>query len=529
MLLLTSVGVVLLIACANVANLLLARATSRQGEIALRISLGASRGRVIRQLLTESLVLAAIGGIVGIWLGTLAIKPLVIFADVDSLQRLEIGLDGNVLAFSIAATFVTGLIFGIFPALSATRRDLMGHLKEGARGATVGKRKKLQSALIVSETALTVVLLVVAGLLLRSFINVANADPGFNRKGALTFTVTQLGNTAQTIEKRMQFTDAILRELSKIPGVSGVGMSSSLPMNGENMSFGDMLYRVDRPETVNNFGAGFDGISPDYFATMGIPLLRGRNITEADNRADAPKVMVVSDALVEQMYDEGEDPIGSQLFFKGEAWEIVGIVGGIRRFRMEASPPAQVYFAQVHFPWYTNYVVRTSLPPLSLAAQVRRAVQNVNPDQPIANLSTLEIAARKTMSGRTTMLTLLGLFAIVALQLACIGIYGVMAYAVNQRTREMGIRMALGAATKDVINLVLKDGLKLIFVGLGIGVIGAGFATQILTSQLYGVPRLDPAVFAGVATTLITVGALACFLPARRATKVDPVVALRAE
>jgi putative ABC transport system permease protein len=295
------------------------------------------------------------------------------------------------------------------------------------------------------------------------------------------------------------------------------------------MSFGDRLHRVDQPETAGQAGAGFDGVSPDYFQTLGIPLLRGRTLTEADNRTEAPKVMVVSAVFVDRFFTDGVEPLGAQIFFKGEPWEIVGVVGSIRRFAMEGQPVAQVYFAQAHFPWYTNYVIRTAVPPLTLVAQVRAAVQRVDPDQPIANVSTLETAADRSMRGRTTMLTLLALFAGVALLLACIGIYGVMAYSVNQRTREMGIRMALGAAARDVLRLVLGDGLKLIFIGLVLGAIGAGFASQILANQLYDVGRLDPAVFAGVAFVLLATGALACFLPARRATKVPPVVALRAE
>ena len=387
------------------------------------------------------------------------------------------------------------------------------------RGTTGGKHRALQSVLIVTETALTVVLLVTAGLLLRSFVNIARVDPGFIRSGTLTFTVAQSGATAQTIEKRTQFTDAILRELRAIPGVADAGMSSSLPMNNNQMSYGDQMHRVDKPETAGRAGAGFDGVSPDYFKTIGIPLLRGRVLTAADNRVDAPKVMVVSSVFVDQFFTEGEEPLGAQIFFKGAPWEIVGIVGGIRRYAMEGPPVPQVYFAEAHFPWSTHYVIRTAVSPLTLVAQVRAAVQRVDPDQPIANVSTLAAAASRTMRGRTTMLTLLGLFAGVALLLACIGIYGVMAYSVNQRTREMGIRMALGAAIRDVLRLVIGDGLKLIVIGLVLGAIGAGFASQILASQLYGVGRLDPLVFTGVVVLLLT-GGLACYLPARRAGKV---------
>lgn len=298
-------------------------------------------------------------------------------------------------------------------------------------------------------------------------------------------------------------------------------------MNNGNL--GDIIHRVDRPETANKFSAGFDGVSADYFKTMGIPLLRGRTLTAADNHPDAPKVMVVSSGLVDLLFDKKEDPIGPRLFFKGAAWEIAGVVGGIRRYAMEVNPVPQIYHAQAFFPWQTHYVVRTQLLPLSLAAQVRDAVRRVDPNQPIADLSTMEIAARNTLRGRTTMLALLGLFAGVALLLACIGLYGVMAYSVSQRTRELGIRLALGASSRPVLHLVLDQGLKLIVIGLVLGAIGAGFANQIIASQLYGVQRLDPLVFCGVAVLLLGVGTLACWLPARRATKVDPMVALRSE
>jgi predicted permease len=527
--LLAAVAAVLLIACANVANLLLARTTARQGEIAVRLALGATRGHVIRQFLGENLLLAALGGVAGIWVATVVIRPLVLFAGLDQVQGLDVGVDPRVLAFAVGASLLTGLLFGLLPAWHASRADVNERLKDGMRGSTGGKHRRLQSVLIVGETALTVVLLVGAGLLLRSFVHVANVEPGFARAGTLTFTIAQSGATATSVERRTQFTDAVLRELRTIPGVVAAGMSSSLPMHGENMSFGDRIHRVDQPDTAGRRGAGFDGVSTGYFEALGIPLLRGRTLSEADNRTDAPKVMVVSTVFVDQFFADGRDPLGAQVFFKGEPWEIVGVVGGIRRFAMEAPPVAQVYFAQAHFPWYTQYVVRTTLPPTSLVPSVRAAVQRVDPDQPIANITTMADYARRSMRGRTIMLSLLGMFAGVALLLACIGIYGVMAYSVGQRRRELGIRIAIGAATRDVLRLVLGDSLKLVFLGLVLGGVGAYFASQILAAQLYEVDRLDPAVLTGVSVALLLTGALASFLPARRATRVNPVEALRAE
>ncbi len=523
-----SVAVVLLIACANVANLLLARTAARQGEFALRAALGASRGRIIRQLLSESLLLAVLGGLGGVWLASFAIDPLLAFAQVNNVQRLDIGLDFRVLAFAIGATLLTGLLTGLLPALGASRPDVNESLKEGVRTATSGKRKRLQSALIVGETALTVILLVVAGLLIRSFFNAAAARTGFNRAGALTFRVVQSGDTAQTTEKRLQFTDRILDELRRIPGVTAAGMTSAIPMNGRRF-FGDAVRRADQPQTDANITAGFDGVSPGYFDAMGIPLLRGRHLTEADNRADAPKVMLISESMVSRFFPDGQDPLGHRIWFKNDAWEIVGVVGDIRKFALDNEPALQVYFAQVHFPWHTHYIVRTGVSPLTLAAQVRQAVRNVHPDQPISDLNTLDELARATLSFRTVMLTLLSLFAGVALLLACIGIYGVMAYTVTQRTREMGIRLALGAAARDVIQLVLSDGLKVILIGLASGAVVAGLAALFLRSQLYEVDPLDPTTFLAVTLLLLLVGAASCLLPARRATKVDPMTALRSD
>jgi predicted permease len=295
-----------------------------------------------------------------------------------------------------------------------------------------------------------------------------------------------------------------------------------------NTGYGDLVSREDKPDTRNNLGAGFDSVAGDAFQTLGIPLLRGRFFTEADNSATAPKVMIINDVLARRLFEQ-EDPVGRLLHFKDATWEIVGVVGSIRQFQLDFDPFPQLYYPQVYFPWYTSIVVRTRLPPLSLAADVRRAVQAVDTEQPIANLTTLEQSVSNSLGVRRTVLTLLGLFAVAALALACIGIYGVMAYSVAQRTREMGIRIALGAGSGQVIELVLRDGMKLVLVGLGIGVVGSLGAGLLLSSQLYRVHWADPLVLAVVAFALLAAALLACWLPAHRATQVDPVTALRAE
>ena len=527
--LLAAVGFVLLIACANVANLLLAKASSRQGEIAVRLALGATTGRIIRQLLTESMLLALAGGAAGVSLGWLASDWLIKFTGVQAAPGVAIGIDDRVLLFALLTTCATGLLFGTFPALSAAHPDLQRHLKEGVRGSTGGARHRLQSLLIVSETALTVVLLVSAGLLLRSFVKSLNADTGFKSESVLVFDLSQPNTKAPTVGHRVRFVREILQRIAQVPGVASVGMASSTPMNG-NAYFGDLVTREDQPDTRNDsrFNAGFDSVAGGFFQTLGIPLLRGRFFTEADNDEAAPKVMIVNDVLARRLFGD-EDPLGRLIHFKDATWEIVGVVGSVRRFALGFDPTPQVYYAQVYFPWYTTIVVRTRVPPLTLAPGVRRAVQSVDPEQPIANLGTLEQAVGNSVQTSRIVLTLVGLFAATALVLACIGIYGVMAYSVAQRTREMGIRIALGAGSGQVVALVLRHGMTLVLVGVAIGALGSLGAGQLLSSQLYRVTGTDPLVFTLVAIALIVVALLACWLPARRATRVDPVTALRTE
>jgi predicted permease len=385
----------------------------------------------------------------------------------------------------------------------------------------------MQSLLIVSETVLTVILLVSAGLLLRSFVKALNSNPGFNRENVLTFDLTQPGSKAPTNGHRVRFVHDILQHIEQIPGVASAGMASSTPMNGI-VGYGDLVSRDDRPATRNDLNAGFDSVAGDFFKVVGIPLMRGRFFTEADNDEKAPKVMIINESLARRFFGE-EDPIGRLLHFKDAAWEVVGVVGSVRQYQLDVDPQPQVYFPQVYFPWYTSIVVRTQVPPLTLVAQVRRAIQAVDPEQPIANLGTLEQSVGNTLQTRRIMLTLLSMFAATALILACIGIYGVMAYAVAQRTREMGIRIALGAGAGQVVALVMRNGLKLVLIGLGIGAacsVGVGY---LIASQLYNVSKTDPTVFALVALALLTATMAACWLPARKATRVNPIEALRAE
>jgi predicted permease len=525
--LLAAVGAVLLIACANVANLLLARASARQGEIAVRVALGASTGRIVRQLMTESMLLAVGGGLVGVYVGAMAIDPLVRFTSITNTPVISVKIDLTVLLFTVIATAATGLLFGLFPALSVARPDLSKSMKEGTRGSTSGNRKKLQSALVISETALTVVLLVCAGLLMRSFFQALSANTGFNRDNVLLFSLTQPASKAPTKEHRTRFVRDILRNLNQVPGVVEAAEASSTPMNGR-IGFGDFVSREDQPDTRNAYNAAFDGIDGNFFKAFGIPLLRGRTFTEADNSEQAPKVVIINDVVAKRLFPD-EDAVGQLLHFKDAAWQIVGVVGSVRQYQLDLDPQGQIYVPSIHFPWYTMFAVRTHVPPLSLANDLRRAVQAVDPQQPLANLTTLSDSVELSLQPRRVILTLLMIFAGIALLLACIGIYGVMAYSIAQRTREMGIRIALGAKISQVVSLVVRDGLKLVGIGLAIGAAASVGASFLIASQLYGISKNDPVVFVCVALTLISVALLACTVPARRATKVDPIIALRAE
>jgi len=525
--LLGAVAAVLLIACANVANLLLARATVRQSEIAVRVALGATSRRIVRQLLTESLILALAGGLAGLLVGEASIRPLVAFAGIGEAVGGAIGINARVLGFTLATALATGVIFGLVPALSAARPDLGNRLKEGARGSTAGSHRRMQALLLVSETAMTVLLLVCAGLLLRSFVKAMNADPGLKADNVIVFNISVPDSRAPATADKVRFGQMLVERLRQIPGVSQVGVGSSVPMNGGN-NLGDLISREDRPETRNDSSAGFDSVAGDYFQALEVPLLSGRFLTRQDDTEKAPKVMVINDVLAHKFFGD-ESPLGRQLHFKGDVWEIVGVVGSVRRYALDYGTTPSVYFAQTYFPWRMCVVVRTRVPPLTLANEIRLAVRDVDPDLPIADMRTLEEAVNATLQTRRIMLVLLGIFAATALALSCIGIYGVISYSVAQRTREVGIRMALGADARQVVSLILRQGFRLVLVGLGVGIAASFGAGILIANQLYDVSRADPIVMAGVVLVLSSVALLASWLPAHRASRVNPVVALRSE
>jgi predicted permease len=354
-----------------------------------------------------------------------------------------------------------------------------------------------------------------------------SAKTGFNTQNVLVFDLTIPNETANTNADKVRYEQRILERIQHLPGVAHAGIASAAPMNGGN-GLGDLISREDRPTTRNDYSAGFDSVTGDFFQALEIPLLRGRLLTRQDDTENAPKVMVVNDSLVHSLFGK-EDPIGRQLHFKGDVWQIVGVVGSVRRYQLDYGESPAVYFGRTYFPWRSCYVVRTTVPPLTLVSQIRAAIRDVDPDLPIARINTLQKSVEATLQVRRTVLFLLGIFAGTALLLACVGIYGVISYSVAQRTREVGIRMALGAGSRQVIGMILRQGIWLVMIGLAVGIVACVGAGILISTQLYNVSNFDPLVISCVAAALLGVAAVASWIPARRAALVSPVVALRSE
>jgi predicted permease len=523
--LLGAVGLVLLIACANVANLQLARAAARQREIAVRMALGASRKRVVRQLLTESLLLALAGGGLGVAAAVAGVGLLRRWAP-ETLPRLQqIGVDWQVLAFALAVTIATGVAFGLAPALPASRPDLNRALNELGRGGISG-RSRTRELLIVSEMAVALVLLVGAGLLLNSFVRLASVSPGFDPSGVLTFQLALPDGRYPDSGRRTAMFGGVLERIAGLPGVTDVGVTASLPLSGgPSDTFMTIAGRQDQPAEGYDFDYTF--VSPGYFRALAVPLLRGRLIERADDTATSPRVAVVSEGLARAFF-AGEDPLGRHLVHNGKEWEIVGIVGDVQMRALGGRVPPLVYLPFTFSPNLKGtIVVRASVSPASLAEPVRRAVLALDAEQPLANVRSLSEIVSRSLTQRRLVLRLLSGFALSALLLAALGLYGVMAYAVTQRTREIGIRSALGARREDVLAMVVGQGVSLAGAGAGLGIAGALALTRVLTGQLYGVEATDPATFAGVTVLLLLVAVVAAWFPAHRASRIDPMTALR--
>jgi putative ABC transport system permease protein len=537
LLLLGAVGFVLLIACANVANLLLARAAGRRKEMAVRSALGASRHRIIRQLLTESVLLALAGGGLGLLLAHWGLKSLVALQPADIPRLAELSIDRGVLLFASALSLLTGMAFGLAPALQASKLDLNHALKEGDKAAGGGAgRQGLRSLLAVSEIALSLVLLIGAGLMIKSFWRLIQVDPGFNPENTLTMVISLPTSRYAETARQVAFFQHAVERVSNLPGVDAAGVTTDIPLFGGNSTGfnveGHPPYAPGRRPLVE-----FRSVSPGYFRAMGITLLRGRTFTEQDT-GDAPGVVIINETLARRYFPD-EDPIGKRLGFSGPTdWrEVVGVARDTRNYGLdeEVKPEAYMPYTQ-SAPGYLAgsisgmiLVVRTASDPQSMAAAVRREVQGLDKDQPIYNIKTMEQHLAESLAQRRFSMLLLTLFGVVAVLLAVVGLYGVMSYMVAQRTHEIGLRMALGAQAQDILRLAVRQGLVVILIGIGIGLAGALALTRVMAGLLYGVGATDPATFAAIALMLACVSLIACYIPARRATKVDPLIALRYE
>ncbi|HJQ32684.1 MAG TPA: ABC transporter permease [Pyrinomonadaceae bacterium] len=528
--LLGAVGLVLLIACANVANLLLARAAGRRREVAVRSALGASRWRIVRQLLAESLLLSVLSGAAGLLLAVWGVD-LLVSLDPSGVQRAgEVTLDWRVLGFALGLSLLTGLLFGLAPALQTSKTDLVESLKEGGRSAQGLGRSRLRGALVVSEVALTLVLLVGAGLLIKSFRQLLAVESGLDPRGVLTLDVSLPRTKYPEPQQLASFYERLIEQAAALPGVESAGAVSVLPLAGsDNSNFVQIEGRAPQP-AGQALRAGRRNVSAEYFRALGIPVKRGRAFTAAD-RQDAPPVVVINESMARSFF-AGEDPVGKRIRTGDKApWaEVVGVVGDVRHRGLDVDTRPEMFFPHLQTPSrQMTLVVRTSGDPVALAGPLRERVRELDRDQPVGNVKTMEAWVAESVASRRFSVLLLGVFAAVAAGLAALGLYGVVSYSVAQRTHEIGLRVALGARPRDVLRLVIRQGMALTLLGTAAGLLAALALTRLMSSLLFGVGATDPATFVTVPALLLVVALLACYLPARRATKVDPMVALRYE
>jgi len=534
--LLGAVGFVLLIACANLANLMLARIGGREREIAVRTALGASRLRIVRQLLTESLLLAVAGGGVGLLLAIWAVRWLVSMSP-DTIPRVnEISVDLRVAGFTLLASVATGVLFGVVPAWQASRTEFTDALKESGRTTAGVRKQRLRSALVVSEVALSLVLLVGAGLLIRSFAKLNQVDPGFNPEQVLTMGVTLLPNKYPEDQQVATFYSQLLERSATVPGVISVSATSGLPVSGSDTT--DNFTIEGRPAIAKEAEplTEYWVITPRYFQSLGIPLLAGRDFSETDTK-QSPNVVVINDEFRRRHFGL-ENPLGHRLRLQGQERDpllIVGVVGDSRNMGLDEQPRAAAYVPFLQDPLSKNLarsltiVAQTKSDPGAVAASLRAVVTSMDKSVPVYSVKPMTEYLRDSLSRRRFSMVLLSTFSGVALVLAALGIYGVISYGVIQRTHEMGIRMALGAQRNDVLKLVLRQAMIVVLVGVGIGLLGSWALTRLMKSLLFNVSVTDPLTFAGIAVLMILIALLACLIPATRATKVDPLVALRHE
>ncbi|HXM32723.1 MAG TPA: ABC transporter permease [Chthoniobacterales bacterium] len=525
-----AVGFVLLIACANVANLLLARSAARQKEIAIRAAMGASRTRVLRQMLTESLLLSVIGGTAGLLL-SIWLTDLLMSIVPEGAPRLDqVGIDYRVLTFALGVSALTGILFGIVPALQASKLDVTSALKEGGRSGEGHRRTSARSLLLIGEVALSLMLLVGAGLLIKSFLRLQEVRPGFNAHNVLIANLALPGAKYKD-QQFVEFFRQLKERLEVAPGVQAVGGSVNLPLNASGYAIGRGFIPEGRPLTVDEQkDAMFSTITGDYFRALQIPLLSGRTFEPRDN-ADGPKVVIINETIAKRHFGSPTAAIGKRLsIWRDEKFprEIVGVVGDTKTGSLTGEGGMQIYVPHAQdSQWnFMGLVIRTAGDAAAFAPTLRREVQALDKDQPIYNVRTMDDVVANSLGTRRVSMQLFAVFAGAALLLAAIGIYGVMAYSVTQRTQEIGIRMALGAQKSDVLALVIRQGMTLTVIGVVVGLAGAFALTRLLANLLFGVAATDPLTFVAIPLLLLFVALVACYLPARRAARLDPIIAL---
>jgi putative ABC transport system permease protein len=545
--LMAAVGLVLLIACANLANLLLARASARQREIAVRSALGASKLRIVRQLLTESLVLSVSGGLLGVLLAVWGVRAFRSLSNLDIPRLGEANVDIYVLGFALAISVLTGLVFGLAPATHAVGTDLNCALKDGGRSSSHGVAGgRLRANLVISEVALAMVLLVGAGLLVRSFQRLLKVDPGFRGDHLLTMSVTLPKAKYPDGLKPSAFYKELVATVKTLPGVEAAGTVTWLPMSGTYSSGSVALEDTSirnatiSPQTnLPYIETDYRWITPGYFEAMKVPLRKGRMLTDADNDAAAPRVALIDEEFANRFWP-GKDPIGKRIAYNTvpntnppqPIWcTIVGVVGHVKHYALDVQGREQAYFpaAQADFTRNMSVVVRTANDPAALSSAMRSQIAALDPELPVYNVDTMDQLLTQSLTSRQMNMLLLVSFALLALTLAAVGIYGVMSYAVTQRTQEIGVRMALGASRNNVLKMIVLHALRLAGAGVAAGLVLALLLTRLISGLLFGVSASDPLTFAGITILLAMVAFLASYLPALRATKVDPLVALRYE
>lgn len=535
-----AVAFMLLIAGANVANLMLARATSRRREIALRLALGASRWRIVRQLLVEALLLSMLGSAIGILLATWGADLFSKLSTPEMSRMDEVSIDGRVLGFTVLITLIVGVLSGLFPALQSSRFGLNETLKKGDRISSGGAGRGMRRALVAAEVALALMLLVGAGLVIRSFARLTAVDPGFDPRNVLTFRMRLPDAKYKEASQAAAFCRAAMARVSTLPGVERVAVATGFPL-GRAMDSGYLIEGQPEPPPGRGPTAHRQDVSEDYHNALKIPLIDGRLFNSQDTEK-SPLVVIVDQEFAARNFPgkPARAVLGKRISFAGdgEGWrQIVGVVGHVKQNGLNEESRAQIYrpWTQITPKWRADFtrandmIVKTSVDPLSLIAAIKKEIRAIDPDQPIAQVQTLDDKLRESVAPQRFTLLLLGVFAFIALSLASAGIYGVMSYAVTQSTYEIGVRMTLGARPADVLKLIIGQGMGVVLIGLGLGLAGAYATTRLMTALLFDVTTKDPATFVSVSLVLAAVALIACYIPARRATKVDPLVALRSE